>query len=338
MKSIILEKPGQFCMSDLEAPVEPASGEALVRIHRVGICGTDLHAFQGDQTFDYYPIILGHELSVEIVAIADDEVGPAVGDRCAVEPYMNCGCCISCRRGKPNCCVNLSVLGVHVDGGMRELIGVPVAKLHKSATLSLDQLALVEMLGIGAHAVRRANLESGESVLIIGAGPIGLSVTQFARVTGAEIIVMEINEKRLDFCRRTMQIEYCIAANEEPVNQLRRILSGELPTVVFDCTGNPRSMMNSFGLVAHGGKLIFVGHFPGDVTFHDRDFHIRELTLLGSRNATSEDLEGVIKLLEDGKVDVTSWITHRVRSADMIEAFPQWLDPDTGVVKAIVEW
>lgn len=338
MKAIILEKPGQFRMGDVQPPDEPGPGEAIVRVHRVGICGTDLHAFQGDQTFDYCPIILGHELSVEVVAIVDNDVGLAVGDRCAVEPYVHCGRCIACRRGKPNCCVNLTVLGVHVDGGMCELISVPIAKLHKSEILSWDQLALVEMLGIGAHAVHRAGLGSGEPVLIIGAGPIGLSVTQFVRVTGAEIIVMDINEKRLEFCRRTMQIEHAVAASDEPLHQLREILSGELPTAVFDCTGNPESMAASFGFVAHGGKLIFVGHFPGEVTFHDRDFHIRELTLLGSRNATSADLERVLKLLEEGRIDVTSWITHRVQFADMIEVFPRWLDPDVGVVKAIVEW
>jgi len=338
MKGIVLEKARRFCMADMPPPDKPALGEALVRVHRVGVCGTDLHAFRGDQTFNYCPIILGHELGVEIVSIADSVGEFSVGDHCAVEPYMNCGHCIACRRGKPNCCVSLKVLGVHVDGGMRDFINVPISKLHKSKILSMDQLALVEMLAVGAHAVQRGNLDGGESVLVVGAGPIGLSVIQFVQVAGNEIIVMDINQKRLDFYRRIMQVNHCIGPGEEPVHRLREILSGDLPLVVFDCTGNPQSMMESFAFVDHGGKLVFVGHFPGDIKFHDPDFHCRELTLLGSRNSTSADFERVIKLIEERRFDVTPWITHRARSTDMIEVFPQWLDPDAGVVKAMVEW
>lgn len=338
MKAIVLEKPGQLSVKSLKAPSEPGPEEALVRVHRVGICGTDLHAFQGRQTFFRYPRILGHELAVEVISIGKNEAALAVGDCCAVEPYLNCGSCIACRRGKPNCCVHLRVLGVHVDGGMSGQITVPSAKLHKSKTLSLDQLALVETLGVGAHAVWRAGLESGEFVLVIGAGPIGLSVIECAGLAGAEIIVMEISEKRLDFCRSVMQIQRRVEAKKDPMSQLRKILAGDLPTAVFDCTGNPHSMMAAFDFVAHGGRLIFVGHHPGDVTFHDPDFHSRELTLLGSRNSTATDFQQVIRLMEEGEIDITPWITHRVPSTALIQTFPEWLDTEMGVIKAMVEW
>lgn len=337
MKGITLEKPGQFSVTDWEVPTEPGTAEALVQVHRVGICGTDLHAFQGKQTFFQYPRVLGHELAVEVIS-AGNEAELAVGDHCAVEPYLNCGDCIACRRAKPNCCANLKVLGVHVDGGMRGRITVPLAKLHKSETLSLDELALVETLSVGAHAVRRACLEAGESILVIGVGPIGLSVMEAARLAGAEIIVMEISDKRLDFCRKVMQIHRCIEAKMDPISRLREILSGELPTAVFDCTGSPHSMEAAFHFVAHGGKLVFVGHYPGDVTFHDPDFHSRELTLLGSRNSTATDFQKVIALMERGEIDISPWITHRVPSTTLIQAFPQWLDTETGVIKPIVEW
>ena len=165
MKTIVLEKPGSFQLTERPSPGDPAPGQALVRIHRVGVCGSDIHAFKGNQPFFTYPRVVGHELGVEIVAVGPNEKGLAVGDRCAVEPYLHCGRCIACRRGKTNCCVALQVLGVHTDGGMCEFIAVPVGKLHRSRTLSPDQLALVEMLTIGAHAVRRAQLEPGENVL-----------------------------------------------------------------------------------------------------------------------------------------------------------------------------
>ena len=182
MKAIVLEKPGEFRLIDAPEPQSPPPGHALVRVHRVGICGTDLHAFRGKQPFFAYPRIVGHELGVEIEAVNDGEASALkIGDRCSVEPYMNCGRCIACRRGKPNCCTNLQVLGVHKDGGMQERLIIPVAKLHKSKKLTIDQLALVETLGIGCHAVTRAGLEGGEWVLVIGAGPIGLAAMQFVQ-------------------------------------------------------------------------------------------------------------------------------------------------------------
>ena len=239
MNTITLEQPGRFVLSDTPLPSSPGPGEALIRIRRVGICGTDIHAYGGDQPYFTYPRILGHELGVEVL-----EVGPGVsnvkaGDRCAVEPYLNCGRCIACRKGKPNCCADLKVLGVHTDGGMRERILVPAGKLHPSETLNLDQLAMVETLGIGAHAVVRAEIKSGENVLVMGAGPIGLSVVQFATLAGARVVVADLNESRLAFCREMYPVETTNGCSEV---QLREMAWGDLPTTVFDATGSPKSM------------------------------------------------------------------------------------------------
>ncbi len=337
MRTIRLEQPGLFHLTETDEPTPPGPGEALVRVHRVGVCGTDLHAFRGRQPFFSYPRILGHELGVEVVALGEGAPHLAVGDRCAVEPYLNCGHCQACRRGKTNCCVKLQVLGVHTDGGMRELIKVPVDKLHPSRTLSFDQLALVEMLGIGCHAVNRAQLEVGEWVLVIGAGPIGLSAAQFARLAGARVIVMDVNADRLAFCQRQLHVEHCVDANREPLQALQDVLEGDLPTTVFDATGNAQSMMAAFNYVAHGGKLVFVGLFQGDVSFHDPDFHRKEMTLLSSRNATAADFSQIITALEAGTIDLQPWMTHRASFASMIGAFPHWLEPQHGVIKAIVE-
>lgn len=341
MKTIVLEKPEVFRLTEIEPLGQPGPGEALVRVRRVGICGTDLHAFKGRQPFFSYPRILGHELGVEVEALGPlkTDLDLAVGDLCTVEPYLNCGHCQACRQGKTNCCTSLQVLGVHTDGGMREWLTVPATKLHKAhKPLPPEHLALVEMLCIGAHAVRRAQVEPEEYVLVIGAGPIGLSVAQFARLAGANLIVLEINAERLEFCRRQLGVEFGLGGQTDPVPQLQELLSGDMPTTVFDATGSARSMMNAFNYVAHGGKLVFVGLVQGDITFHDPDFHRRELTLLSSRNATGQDFAYVIRMLEAGKINLTPWITHRASPKALVSEFPGWLLPETGVVKAMLEF
>ena len=338
MKTIVLERPGAFQLTERPAPAAPAAGEALVRVRRVGVCGSDLHAYKGDQPFFTYPRVVGHELGVEIVSIGGSDHGLAAGDRCAVEPYLNCGTCIACRRGKTNCCVRLQVLGVHTDGGMRELITVPVAKLHKSATLSLDQLALIEMLTIGAHAVRRAHLEPGESVLVIGAGPIGLSVIRFAQLVGADVTVLELSERRREFCQRHLQVGRCLDAGGDPVARLEGMLGGDLPTTVFDATGNTQSMVQALRYVANGGKLVLVGLVQAEVGYPDPEMHRRELTLLRSRNATWQDFAWAIRMVEQGRIDLAPWITHRAPADAVPGEFASWLDPARGVVKAVVEF
>jgi 2-desacetyl-2-hydroxyethyl bacteriochlorophyllide A dehydrogenase len=336
MKTIILDTPGQLRLADTEPPGEPGPGEALVRVRKIGVCGTDYHAFRGRQPFFSYPRILGHELGVEVLAVGPQVENVAAGDCCAVEPYFNCGRCPACRRGKTNCCLNLRVFGVHIDGGMRELVLVPAARLHPSSILGLEHLALIEPLSIGAHAVARAQLAADERMLIVGAGPIGLAVTQFAALAGARVLVMDINEQRLAFASARWPGITCISGSGDPLASLQQLVDDDLPTAVFDATGNAQSMMASFTYVAHGGRLIFVGFFQGDVTFHDPDFHRRETTLLSSRNATSADFQRIIGLLEAGKIDLDPWITHRASSDALIEELPGWADPSSGVVKAVV--
>jgi 2-desacetyl-2-hydroxyethyl bacteriochlorophyllide A dehydrogenase len=340
MKTLVLQEPGRFEMTDTAEPSAEA-GHALVRVHRVGICGTDLHAFHGRQPFFDYPRVLGHELGVEIVEVGSNDLGLSVGDHCAVEPYLECGTCIACRRGRTNCCSSLEVLGVHTDGGLREIISVPVSKLHKSDTLALDQLALVETLGIGHHAVGRADIEPGENVLIIGAGPIGLTVALFADEAGGRVAVMDVNEGRLQFCRDALGVENTINASDDssggPAARVAEITSDEGPTVVFDATGNPASMNAAFGYPAATGKLVIVSLAQTDITFNDPEFHRRELTVYATRNSTAADFKRIIGLLEDGSVDTRSWITHRSDLDGMIDAFPTWTDPASGTVKAVVE-
>jgi len=336
MLQITLDQPGKFSAADVPEP-KPAPGEALVRVHRIGVCGTDLHAFAGKQPFFNYPRILGHELGVEVIDPGTEPHDLKVGDRCSVEPYLNCGRCIACRRGKPNCCTELKVLGVHIDGGMRPLLTVPSRKLHRSAKLDYEQLALVETLGIGAHAVERAEARKEDFILVIGAGPIGLSVIQFALVTGATLAVMDVSESRIAFCRDQLGVKHTIVAGPESTAQLKAIGAGDLPTIVIDATGNPKSMAGTFDLAAHGGRIVFVGLFQGELAFNDPNFHRRELTVCASRNALPGTFRDIITLVEAGRVDTRPWITHRFKLADTPEVFPRDIAGTTAVLKAMIE-
>ncbi|MCS6849191.1 MAG: zinc-binding alcohol dehydrogenase family protein [Anaerolineae bacterium] len=338
MKVITLEAPGQFTLGQAIPPGAPGPGEALVRVHRVGICGTDVHAYRGKMPYLTYPRILGHELGVEVIAVGNGVTNVQISDRCAVEPYLNCGRCVACRAGKTNCCVHLQVLGVHTDGGMRDEIIVPAHKLHPANDLSYEQLALVETLGIGAHAVNRGQVQPDEWTLVIGAGPIGLTIIQFAQLITSKIIVIDVNPLRLDFASEHFQIAHALRADDDLLPKIEALTDGDLPTVVFDATGNPESMMAAFHYVAHGGRLIFAGLVNADITFSDPFFHRREITLLATRNSTASDFQRVLRLIREGQVDTSAWVTHRAPAEAMIEVFEGWLQPENGVIKAMVEF
>jgi threonine dehydrogenase-like Zn-dependent dehydrogenase len=309
-----------------------------VRVHRVGICGSDLHAFRGTQPFFNYPRVLGHEMGVEVLSVGGGDTAVAPGDHCAVLPGIACGRCIACRRGKTNCCVELKLLGVHTDGAMCERLIVPTSNLFPSRKLSLEQLAMVEPLCIGRHAVRRAAPEAGDTVLIIGAGPIGLAVAQSIPRDVAALIMMDISEERLAFARDQMGVKHTVDGRGDALGEVTRILGGELATIVFDCTGSKQSMEASLNYMAHGGKLIFVGLFLGDFSFNDPLFQRRETTLMSSRNATAEDFRDVIGRMESGEIHIEPWITHRARAEQVPEVFPRWAAGASGLIKATVEW
>jgi 2-desacetyl-2-hydroxyethyl bacteriochlorophyllide A dehydrogenase len=339
MLAIQLEKPESFRVIDVPEPPSPAPGEAVLRVHRVGICGTDFSGYLGKMPFFSYPRIPGHELGVEVVAVGDGVKNVRPGDRCAVEPYINCQKCYSCTRGHTNCCENHQTLGVHCDGGLRPLFTVPARKLHISTKLSFEQLALVETLAIGCHAINRGNPKPDETILVIGAGPIGLSVIEFAKLTGARTIVTDINENRLRFVRERMGIADTILAKGDgsELQAFTETTGGKLGNVVIDATGNASSMANALNYVGFASRLVFVGITTQEIKFGHPLMHRREMTLLASRNALSADFTRIVKLIEDGQIDTRPWITHHAPIERMIAEFPKWLKPETGVVKAIVE-
>lgn len=337
MKAISLEAPKQFKRLDVPETGKPGPGDALVRVHNVGICGTDIGGYLGKMPFFSYPRIPGHELGVEVLEVAADVMNVKPGDRCSVEPYINCQKCYACLRGHTNCCEKHQTLGVHCDGGLRPRFLVPARKLHISRKLAFEQLALVETLAIGCHAIDRAAPTADESCLIIGAGPIGLATLEFAKLTGAKIIMLDVNPQRLEFCRRVMGVQHTILLSDKLEQELRELTDGHLPDVVIDATGNSGSMSAAFGLITHAGRLVFVGITTDEVRFRHPVFHKPEGTLLCSRNALSKDFARIISLIEAGRIDTGPWITHRTQFDELIDVFPSYTLPETGVIKAVVE-
>jgi threonine dehydrogenase-like Zn-dependent dehydrogenase len=303
MLTVTCENPGTLLAQDRPQPVRQA-GEVLIRVKRVGVCGTDLHIFTGNQPYLAYPRVMGHEFS-GLVESADDASPLAPGDPVYVMPYLSCGDCIACRKGKTNCCVAIQVLGVHRDGAFSEFLSVPERFVHKAEGIHLDQAAMIEFLAIGAHAVRRADVQAGERVLVAGAGPIGLDAA--------------------------------VRVGDSDEAELSRLSEGQFFDAVFDATGNAKAMERGFRFIAHGGRYVLVSIVQGQITFSDPEFHKREATLLSSRNATDEDFATVLEAMRAGQVPDGALATHRMALADVPADFARLLEPNEQVIKAIVE-
>ena len=334
MRALLCASPGELQVVERPNPAVKA-GEARVRLRRAGVCGTDLHIFEGTQPYFDYPRVIGHELAGEI-----DEVGGSSrlrpGQRVAIIPYLCCGTCVACRRGKTNCCQRLGVLGVHLDGGMADYVCVPESNIVAADAVTLDQAAMAEFLAIGAHAVGRGAVARESRVLVVGAGPIGIACMIFAKLRGAAVTALDAREDRLDFCARTIA-DQCVRAGGDVKSELSRLTGGDFFDCVFDATGNVDAMNAGFDYVAHGGAYVLVSIVRGAVSFSDPEFHKRETTLLGSRNATRRDFDEVFAALGAGLIPTAALNTHRAALSEAPQAFPVWIKPETGVIKAIIE-
>lgn len=337
MKVLCCTEPGKMQIQQKPEPLlQP--GHAIIQIKRVGVCGTDLHAYQGRQPFFSYPRIFGHELSGVITEVSGNTGDFSTGDIVTVIPYYSCGTCIACINGKTNCCAQIQVLGVHIDGGLSEYISVPVQYLVKGEGLDYDALAIVEPFAIAAHAVERAAIVAGEFVLVMGAGPIGIAIVHLAAMAGASVIVMDTNEFRLNFWKPSVPHAYLLQPGKDDVlDQLKAITANNMPTVVIDATGNLQAINNGFGYMAHGGRYVLVGLQRDTIQFSHPEFHKREATLMSSRNATRRHFSSVIKAIKNGEIDANKYITHRVSFDTAEHSFNNWIDPKNNVIKAMIE-
>jgi len=334
VKAVVCAAPGRLELVERPLP-DPAPGLVAVDIGAIGVCGTDFHIFEGTHPYLDYPRVMGHELSGVVVGGAESAaLGP--GTAVVINPYLSCGVCVACRKGKRNCCTTLKVLGVPIDGGMCERIVVPEVNLYPAGDLSLRDAAMVEFLAVGAHAVHRADMAPGDRVLVVGAGPIGVGTALFARLAGGDVTLVDVSARRLDYVAAHMGFGQAIVAGPGLVAEMQRLTDGEFYDVVFDATGNARAMEAAFGYVAHGGTLVLVGVLKTDITFSDPELHKREMTVRATRNATRIDFDRVIAAITAGQIPMDALNTHRDALIALPKAMPAWLASSEPPLKAIV--
>ncbi|ESW89836.1 zinc-binding alcohol dehydrogenase family protein [Mesorhizobium sp. M1005] len=336
MKAVVCRSPGELVLEDRPAPGAPPAGWALVAVSHVGICGTDYHIFEGKHPFLAYPRIMGHEVSGTVIEVSED-VDLAVGEAVIVNPYLACGKCIACRQGKPNCCVRIEVLGVHRDGAMCEQILVPAQNLYPANGLSLADAAAVEFLAIGAHAVRRSLADPGARTLVIGAGPIGLGTALFARIAGLDVTLLDMSAERLGFAESELGFATLDGSRGAAADLVREATGGDGFDVVFDATGNTRSVQSAFAHVAHGGALVLVSVVKDDIAFSDPEFHKREMMLIGSRNALRADFDHVAASIRNGALPLTKLVTHRTTLGETPHDLARWAHEKSGLIKAVIQ-
>ncbi len=335
MKSVVCRAPGELVVAQRPSPEAPPQGWALLKVGHVGICGTDYHIFEGKHPFLAYPRVMGHEVSGTVLAVGSD-VTLGVGETVIVNPYISCGTCVACRKGKPNCCTRIEVLGVHRDGAMCEEILVPARNLYPADGLSLEDAATVEFLAIGAHAVRRARAERGSRALVIGAGPIGLGTALFARIAGLDVTLLDMSSERLAFAGAELGFSTLDASQAPVADLIRQATDGDGFDTVFDATGNTASVQSAFAHVAHGGTLVLVSVVKDDITFSDPEFHKREMSVVGSRNATRQDFDHVATSIRTGAVPLDKLVTHRTTLDDTPRDLARWAKEKSGLIKAVI--
>ncbi len=279
MKSITCEHPELFTLQIKPQP-SLVEGDALLKVKRVGICGTDLHAFKGNQPFFSYPRILGHELATEVMEVNENAMGIKSGDKVVIVPYINCEQCVACKSGKSNCCQNIKVFGVHVDGGMQEQITFPIRLLIPANDLSFEEIAIVEPLAIGAHALRRAQTKKGDTIVVIGCGPIGIGIIQLAKYIGATVIVIDINDYRLTVAKEKFGADLIVNALHSPLDRIKDFTNNNLANAVFDATDSKQAIEGGITYMRHGGTFVLVGLSKGELIFHHPQIHTKETTVM----------------------------------------------------------
>ncbi len=332
MRSLVCKQPFELVYEERAVPT-PQENEVVIRVAAVGICGTDIHAYAGNQPFFEYPRVLGHEVCGKITSIGAQVKNFKVGQRVALVPYLSCGQCDACLSGKTNCCEKISVMGVHQDGGFSELLAIPESNVLPIAD-NVDDIsaALIEPFAISAHAVRRAEIHKGDDVLVVGAGPIGLGVAAIAIADGANVVMADTSEVRRQHTYQQLNIPAIDLVNDHVENYF----DGKLPAIVIDATGNQKAMNNTIYLIRHGGKVVFVGLFKGCLEFNDPDFHKKETTLMGSRNATFEDFAKVQRLMSEQKLSASMMLSHTFKYDDLATVYDNEITKNRKLLKAVI--
>jgi 2-desacetyl-2-hydroxyethyl bacteriochlorophyllide A dehydrogenase len=338
MRAVLLNQPEEFIVVEKDHPGHPGPNEVLLKVKCLGICGTDLHAYHGVQPFFTYPRILGHEIAAQVVSVGENVTHLKTGDLCTMLPYRNSIIDQAVKRGKPNCGTGLSYFGVHEDGAMQEYFIYDAVNVFQANALTQEQIAMIEPISIGSHAVERAEIKPDDIVLIVGAGPIGITTLIMARLKAARFIVLDVNPQRIDFVKQKYAGVDTLMADDHTVDNLKKLLNGDLPTIVMDATGNRESMLKCFDYVAAGGTIVYVGIFVGSIEFSDPLLHAKEITLKSSRNSLPVDFKKIIRLMESGIINIDGLVTHRLQFNTLETSFTSLYNSEERVIKGVVEF
>ncbi|HEX4036926.1 MAG TPA: zinc-binding alcohol dehydrogenase family protein [Acidobacteriaceae bacterium] len=338
MKALVLDGPGAARIAEIAPPREPAADEVLLRVRLVGMCGSDLSAYEGRNPMVSYPRIPGHEIAAEIAAAGEAVPGELrCGMAVTLVPYVNCGSCAACRRGRSNACRGNETLGVQRDGAMTEYVLAPWRKLRHAAGLDMRTLALVEPLTVGNHAAARGRVTGEDTVLVIGCGMVGLGAIASAGFRGARVLALDLDDAKLELAQRAGASAGLNSRRGGIEEQLRTLTDGHGPDVVVEAVGRPETFRLAVDAVAFAGRVVYVGYVKEPVCFETKLFVQKELDILGSRNATGADFDEVIAMLESGRFPTQDAVGRVVPLEQADEALRQWTEDPVSARKIMVE-
>jgi 2-desacetyl-2-hydroxyethyl bacteriochlorophyllide A dehydrogenase len=338
MKALFITAPGKTEMREIARP-EPGRGEVRVRVRYLGYCGSDLNTFRGLNPLVSYPRVPGHEVAGVI-----DAVGPEVSEAFApgtpvlVVPYTNCGTCSACRKGRPNACRNNQTLGVQRDGALAEQVVVPAAKLLTSPHLSLRDMVLVEPLSVGWHAARRGRVATGDTVVVFGCGMVGLGAIASSAAAGARVVAVDVDDGKLDIGRAAGAVVTINSTTEDLHQRLQALTENHGPDLLIEGVGLPATYRACVEEACFAGRVVYVGYAKESVEYATKNFVMKEIDIMGSRNATADDFRGVIAYLEAGRFPVDAVVTQVVALADAGAALDMWAKNPRTVTKIVVDF
>jgi len=335
MKALVLENPGEAGIQLVPEPVrDPA--QLLLRVQKVGLCGSDLNSFRGKNPLIAFPRILGHEVAATVAEESSLRPDLVRGTNVTLSPYSNCGICPSCRRNRPNACQFNQTMGVQRDGALTEFIQVPADKVFP-ANLSITELCMVEPLTVGFHAVARARVTAEDTVAVIGCGGVGLGAVAGASFRRARTIAVDVDSTKLEIAKKAGATYLINTATESLEDRLREITDGRGPDVVIEAVGRPVTFRAAVELVAFTGRVVYIGYAKEEVAYETRYFVQKELDIMGSRNALPENFVEVIRMLEEKRFPVAEYLTATVPLASTPEILRRWSDSPNDFTKIMVQ-
>ncbi|ADE53740.1 zinc-binding alcohol dehydrogenase family protein [Coraliomargarita akajimensis] len=339
MKAISITEPNKAELVDIPAPAAPGAGEVLLKIEQVGYCGSDLTSFRGLNPMVTYPRIPGHEIGATIEQVGEGVPAEwTVGKKVLVSPYTSCGKCAACKQGRFNTCKSNQTMGVQRDGAMTEYVLVPHEKLFTSDKLTLEEMALVEPLTVGFHAVARGAVVQSDVVVVFGCGAIGLGAIAGASARHARVVAVDIDDEKLALAKRCGATDVINSMSENLHDRLQEMTDGEGPQVMIEAVGLPQTFRACVEEVCFAGRVVYIGYAKAAVDYETKYFVMKELDIRGSRNAMPDDFEAVITHLESGKFPTDAVITKTVPVEEAAEALAAWSDNPGEITKIHVKF